>query len=366
MDITTATPELDLLHRPAADHSTLVDLLRWRAEHQPHRLGYTFLSNGEDEEVSFTYAELDRQARIIGGLLQSRVKPGERVLLLYPSGLKFIAAFFGCLYSGVIAVPVYPPDPARLDLTLLRFQSIVNNARPAAALTTSAILSKFSELIERDQDFRSIQWVMTDDIEPEYADTWQYPAIDGNTLAFLQYTSGSTSTPKGVMVSHANLLHNEQTIQRACRHTHESTFVGWLPLYHDMGLIGNVIQPLYLGARCVLMSPVAFLQRPLRWLDAISRFRAATSGGPNFAYDLCVRKTTPEQRASLDLSSWTTAFNGAEPVRPESLERFAEAFEVAGFRREAFYPCYGLAEATLIVSGGTGDASLPGTYAVQS
>ncbi|HEX5873154.1 MAG TPA: amino acid adenylation domain-containing protein, partial [Pyrinomonadaceae bacterium] len=343
----------------------MVDLLRWRATHQPNRVGYTFLANGEDEEISFTYAEMDRDARAIGGLLQSMAQPGDRALLLYPSGLKFISAFFGCLYSGLIAVPVYPPDPARLDLTLPRFRAIAGNARPSVALTTSAIFSRFKELIEQDRFFSSIRWIVTDEIENEFADAWRLPEIDSDTLAFLQYTSGSTSTPKGVMVSHGNLLHNEQTIQRACGHTHESTFAGWLPLYHDMGLIGNVLQPLYIGARCILMSPVAFLQRPFRWLHAISRFKAATSGGPNFAYDLCVRKTTPEQRASLDLSSWTVAFNGAEPVRLESLERFAKAFEVAGFRREAFYPCYGLAEATLIVSGGTKHA-LPVTYTVQA
>ena len=358
-------PELKLSAHPAIDHATVVDLLRWRAAHQPDRLGYTFLANGEDEEISYTYGELDREARVIGALLQSMARPGERALLLYPSGLKFIEAFFGCLYSGVIAVPVYPPDPARLDLTLLRFRAITANARPAVALTTSAIFSRFKELIAKDPTFSAVRWVVTDELDTDYADAWQSPAIDGDSLAFLQYTSGSTSTPKGVMVSHANLLHNEQTIQRACGHTDESTFAGWLPLYHDMGLIGNVLQPLYIGARCVLMSPVAFLQRPFRWLEAISRYKAATSGGPNFAYDLCVRKTTPEQRASIDLSSWTTAFNGAEPIRIDSLERFAKAFAVAGFNPEAFFPCYGLAEATLIVSGSKRN-KLPVTYAVQA
>jgi acyl-CoA synthetase (AMP-forming)/AMP-acid ligase II len=172
-------------------------------------------------------------------------------------------------------------------------------------------------------------------------------------LAFLQYTSGSTATPKGVMVSHGNLLHNEAIIQQAFAQTSESVIVSWLPLYHDMGLIGNVLQPLYVGAHSVLMSPVAFLQSPFRWLKAISHYRATTSGGPNFAYDLCVRKITEEQKAGLDLSSWQLAFNGAEPIRAETLDRFAKAFASCGFRREAFFPCYGLAEATLFVAGKT-------------
>src|SRR6185295_3232330 len=184
------------------------------------------------------------------------------------------------------------------------------------------------------------------------AEQWREPEADADTLAFLQYTSGSTAAPKGVMVSHGNLLHNEEMIRNAFNQSERSVIVGWLPLYHDMGLIGNVLQPLYVGAQCVLMSPIAFLQRPVRWLNAISRYKGTTSGGPNFAYDLCVRKTTPADRAAMDLSSWTVAFNGAEPIRAETLGRFADAFAASGFRREAFYPCYGLAEATLLVSGG--------------
>jgi acyl-CoA synthetase (AMP-forming)/AMP-acid ligase II len=175
--------------------------------------------------------------------------------------------------------------------------------------------------------------------------------MTSNTLAFLQYTSGSTAQPRGVMLNHGHLLHNEQMIQQAFQQTERSIIVGWLPLYHDMGLIGNVLQPLYAGARCILMSPAHFLQSPVRWLQAISRYKATTSGGPNFAYDLCTRKITSEQRAQLDLSSWTVAFNGSEPVHPDTLDRFIAAFGPCGFRPEAFFPCYGLAEATLFVSG---------------
>jgi amino acid adenylation domain-containing protein len=271
------------------------------------------------------------------------------VLLLYPPGLDYIAAFFGCLYAGAVAVPAYPP---RVNRSLTRLQTIVADAGAALALTTKAILRKVSSQAAETPGLITLGWLTTDDIDETLAAEWTGTTIKGETLAFLQYTSGSTATPRGVMVTHANLMRNEEMIARAFRHTPSSVIVGWLPLYHDMGLVGNVLQPLYVGARCILMPPAAFLQRPLRWLEAISRYQATTSGGPNFAYDLCVRKIRAEQKAGLDLSSWEVAFNGAEPVRPDSLTRFSAAFEACGFRRSAFYPCYGLAEATLIASGG--------------
>jgi amino acid adenylation domain-containing protein len=335
-----------------AGFSSLIELLRWRALNQPDRLAYSFLSDGETTEASLTYEELDRRARAIGAYLQSLNATGERALLLYPSGLDFIAAFFGCLYAGVTAVPTYSPDPARLSRSLPRFRSIVNDAGPFVVLTVSPILSMIESLRDLDQDMRSVRRVATDAMDRGLADEWHEPEVDSETLAFLQYTSGSTAAPKGVMVTHSNVLHNERMIRASFDHTEESTFVGWLPLFHDMGLIGNVLQPLYVGSRSILLSPEAFLQKPLRWLQAVSRYKAATSGGPNFAYDLCVRKISDEQRASLDLSSWTVAFNGSEPVRHETIERFSAAFEPCGFRKEAFCPCYGLAEATLFVAGG--------------
>ncbi len=332
--------------------STLINLLGWRASNQPDQLAYSFLTDGEAEKLDITYQALDRQSRALGAWLQSEGATGERVLLLYPPGLDFITAFFGCLYGGAIAVPAYPPDPARLSRTLSRLRAIVKDARPLVVLTTSQILATVERLAYEHPDLKKLRWLSTSHIESDLAGQWRVPKADPQTPAFLQYTSGSTSAPKGVIVTHGNLIHNERMIQQACGHTEESTFVGWLPLYHDMGLIGNVLQPLYIGSRCVLMSPMAFLEQPFRWLQAVSRYRAATSGGPNFAYDLCVRKITAEQRATLDLSSWTTAFNGAEPVRYETMERFAATFAESGFRREVFYPCYGLAEATLLVTGG--------------
>ena len=328
---------------------SIVDVLRRRALHQPDRRAYTFLLDGAAEELSISYGELDRQARAISALLQSFKAAGERVLLLYPAGLDYIAAFFGCLYAGAVAVPLYPPRP---NLTLQKLQTITIDAQAKIGLTVSPVLARIEPLLAQSTELKSLQWLVTDELDSDLAEGWREPAIGRDTLAFLQYTSGSTSQPKGVMVSHGNLLHNEELIQRAFQQTDQSVIVSWLPLYHDMGLIGTVLQPLYVNAQCILMSPTSFLQSPLRWLQAISRYRGTTSGGPNFAYDLCVRKVTPEQMATLDLSSWSVAFNGAEPIREETLARFAATFEPCGFRPETFYPCYGLAEATLFVSGG--------------
>ncbi|HWW76877.1 MAG TPA: fatty acyl-AMP ligase, partial [Pyrinomonadaceae bacterium] len=307
------------------------------------------MADGETNEVALTYGELERRARAIGVWLQDAGAGGQRVMLLYPPSLEYIAAFFGCLYAGAVAVPVYPP---RRNQSLSRLQSVVQDSQASFTLTTSQSLARGSALIEEMSPLRRLRYLATDTLGDELAGRWQDPQVCGETLAFLQYTSGSTSEPKGVMVSHANLLHNARMMERACEHAEDSTFVSWLPLYHDMGLIGNVLQSLYFGATCVLMPPTAFLQRPLRWLHAISRYRAHTSGGPNFAYDLCARRATPEDIDALDLSSWEVAFNGSEPIGSDTLERFAETFAACGFRRESFFPCYGLAEATLFVSGG--------------
>ena len=340
---------------------TLVDILHSRALYQPDKKAFTFLLDGETKGSSLTYRELDLQAFAIATRLQNLGASGDRALLIYPPGLEFIAAFFGCLYAGVVAVPAYPP---RRNQSLSRLQSIVADAGATMALTTKTVLSNVERQFTQSPTLQALHWLATDNIASDLAQAWLQPDISSDTLAFLQYTSGSTGTPKGVMVTHGNLLHNEQMIQQAMQHTEKTIVLGWLPLFHDMGLIGNVLQPLYLGISCILMSPVAFLQRPWRWLQAISRYKATTSGGPNFAYELCVSKITNEQRGTLDLSSWEVAFNGAEPVRAETLERFATAFEPCGFRREAFYPCYGMAETTLLVSGRL-KAALPVIKSVQ-
>ncbi|MFY9825399.1 MAG: condensation domain-containing protein, partial [Thermoanaerobaculia bacterium] len=324
--------------------ATLVEVLRGRAERRGEDLAYTFLVDGESVESDLTYAELDRRARgLAATLAQEGIGGGARVLLLYPPGLDYVAAFFGCLYAGAVAVPAYPPRSRRPSA---RLQSIQESAGAKAVLSTGAVLAGLERQLPRHPD---VLWLAAEGVELEKAaEEWRDPGVGEEALAFLQYTSGSTAAPKGVMLRHANLLANLEQIRLSFAQTPEERTVIWLPPYHDMGLIGGILTPLYAGNPAVLLSPVSFLQRPLRWLQAISRYRGTTSGGPNFAYDLCVEKTDEEERQKLDLSSWTLAFNGAEPVREATLERFAAAFAPCGFRKEAFFPCYGLAEGTLL------------------
>ncbi|MEO8519744.1 MAG: type I polyketide synthase [Acidobacteriota bacterium] len=333
-----------------ATHITFQDVFRERAALAPDKRAYTFLGDGEQVSATLTYRELDAQARVIAAALQQHGAGRGRALLLYPPGLDFVGAFMGCLYAGVTAIPAYPPHPTRLERTLPRLLSIVADAGPVAVLTTGKLLDGLARSRPLPAPLEALSWIGTD-LPGSPGAPFREPGLGSDAVAFLQYTSGSTSDPKGVMVTHANLLHNETLIQRAFRHDASTVVVGWLPLYHDMGLIGNLLQPIFLGGSCIMMPPLAFLQQPIRWLRAVSAFRATTSGGPNFAYELCTRKVTEAQRATLDLGGWHIAFNGAEPVRAETLARFAEAFQPCGFRRSAFLPCYGLAEGTLYVSG---------------
>ncbi|HZN06889.1 MAG TPA: amino acid adenylation domain-containing protein, partial [Pyrinomonadaceae bacterium] len=292
-----------------------------------------------------TYGELDLRARAVAACLQDRNLRNERALLLYPPGLDFIVAFFGCLYAGTIAVPSSLPQTKR---GLARLQVIAEDAQSACVLSTRNVLAK----VEQEPWARGVHCLAIDDAANDAAAEWREPALNSDALAYLQYTSGSTSTPKGVMVTHANVLANSAYIQHGFAHGPESVSLSWLPHFHDMGLVDGIIQPLYSGFTGLLMSPAALLQNPASWLQAITRYRVTHSGGPNFAYDLCVRRVDD---ASLDLSSWSVAYNGAEPVRRETLERFTARFAACGFRRQAFYPAYGLAEATLKVTGGRRD-----------
>ena len=330
------------------ERSSLADVLAYRARGTPDARVYTFLADGEVESAHLTFGGLERRARALAAELSTRCNPGDRVLLLFPPGLEFITAFFGCLYAGVIAVPAYPPRPRRDPA---RLRALVRDAEPSVVLTTAAQQAETGRLAAGIPELSGASWLATDEI-PDREVEWEAAAPSRDASAFLQYTSGSTASPRGVIVSHANLLHNQRMIAAAFEQDENSRVVSWLPLYHDMGLIGTVLQPLYCGGSCVLMPPVSFLQRPVRWLRAISRYGATTSGGPNFGYDLCIQRVGDEERQDLDLSSWRVAFNGAEPVQAETLRRFAELFAPCGFRREALYPCYGLAEATLFVTGG--------------
>jgi acyl-CoA synthetase (AMP-forming)/AMP-acid ligase II/alkylation response protein AidB-like acyl-CoA dehydrogenase/acyl carrier protein len=316
--------------------ATLVDILQMQVDEQPNSVGYNFWQTSE----SLTYQELDCKARAIAVYLQQRYQPQERVLLMYPPSLELIAGIMGCMYAGLIAVPVYPP---RRNRNLERVLAISQDASASAILTDLATEKLIGAV-------GSIPIIASDDISLD-SDTWQRPNISSDSIALLQYTSGSTGAPKGVMLSHGNLLHNLEQIYNCFGHSPSSHGVIWLPPYHDMGLMGGIFQPLYGGFPVTLMAPVTFLQKPVRWLQAISQTHATTSGAPNFAYEMCLN-IRPEECQNLDLSSWELAFTGAEPVRAQTLTKFTHTFAPYGFRPEAFYPCYGLAEATLFVTGG--------------
>ena len=325
--------------------ASLADLLSYRASKQSEQTAYIFIQKGK-EIGRITYGELEQRAQVLAVRLQS-FEPGERALLLYPPGLEFISAFFGCLYAGIIAVPTYP---LRRKQNLSKLKAIAMDAGAKIALTDSSLFSDLTTKLGRDPELARIHWLATDSLDGK-AGGWQKPVLDSDTLAFLQYTSGSTGIPKGVMVSHGNLLHNSSLIYQCFECDCSSRGLIWLPPYHDMGLIGGILQPLYGGFPVTLMSPMDFLQKPFRWLQAISTTKATISGGPNFAYDACIQKVTPKQLAELDLSSWEVAFTGAEQIRAETLSAFAAKFEPCGFRKEAFLPCYGMAETTLMVTG---------------
>ena len=336
------------------NNSTIVDILLDKSRERPQQTAYTFLADGEHESGSCTYQELDLQARAIAVELLMKVRPGDRALLVYPytAGLEFIASFLGCLYAGVIAVTDYPRQHIK---SLGQYQERIVDCQAAIILTTQEFADRVKgQLIANPTmalKLTALPWIASDRVDPNLSGQWQPPKISRDTLAFLQYTSGSTGQPKGVMITHGNVLHNSEVIYKSFGHHDRTKILMWLPMFHDMGLIGGVMQPLFAGLPAVLMSPIALAQKPFLWLQALSKYQITTSGGPNFAYDLLCQKITDEQRSTIDLSHWEVAFTGAEPVRAETLEKFAELYQPCGFKPEAFYPCYGMAEATLFITG---------------
>lgn len=337
--------------RPGARHgySSVVDLARRRAWEQPNRKAFVFLRDGEAETGSLTFAALDAGAQAMAAVLQQRFRAGDRILLSCPQGPEFITAFFGCLYAGMLAVPAYPPTGST---EINRLERIAEDCAASGICVTRSGFDGTRAALAGSPSLGRLNWVTLPAPSEDAAGSWHPPVVRRDTLAFLQYTSGSTGLPKGVMVSHGNVLHNQRLIKAAFGLSARTVGVSWLPLYHDMGLIGHVLQPLYLGITSVLMSPAAFVAKPVRWLQAISDYRATSSGGPNFAYDLCVRRVTAEQMTGLDLGCWDVAFSGAEIVRSDTLARFADKFAACGLRRKALTGCYGMAETTLFVAAG--------------
>lgn len=326
--------------------STLAQALQRRAALTPDRVALRFLADTVDQAVVLSYRELDQRARTIAGALQARTDFADRAVLLFPSGPDYVAAFFGCLYAGVIAVPAYPPESSKRHHQE-RLLSIIADAEPRLLLTSAALHDALLDIEN------APPLLCVDTLQDALADRWVAPDLHAEHIAFLQYTSGSTAQPKGVQVSHGNLVANEQLIRHGfgIDLNPDDVIVSWLPLYHDMGLIGGLLQPIFSGVPCVLMSPAYFLARPLRWLEAISEYGGTISGGPDFAYRLCSERISEAALARLDLSGWRVAYSGSEPIRLDSLERFAERFAPCGFTADSFMASYGLAEATLFVAG---------------
>ncbi len=350
---------------------TLVEMCQAQAVNQPDRRIYRFLENGADVSDYRTLADLDRRARSIAARLAKVAEPGDRALLGFTPGLDFADAFFGCLYAGLVAVPVTPVEGDRNDVKRSRLEAIAGSCEPRLFLSTAAAMERAERVIPEVPALARLVRVAVDEADAAEGDSWSAPSITPETTAYLQYSSGSTGAPKGVILSHANVLHNlglilengaeglAAMLGNGSEEKEEEgeppaapPFVSWLPTFHDLGLISSVIEPVYVGYDVVSMPPMAFVQRPVSWLRAISDLGVAASAGPNFAFELCARRVTAEQRRTLDLSGWVIAMVGAEPVRADILNRFCEVFQPCGFRREALFPGYGLAESTLMVSGG--------------
>lgn len=331
----------------AVSHAkTLVDVIHYWASERPTQEALRFYPQGEGEYISLTFAELHARCQIIA----SHLAPyhGKPALLLFNSGLNFLEALFACFYAGVIAVPAYPP---RKNHHITRLSALIDDCQPAIVLSESAISTQSKHLFAQANNTQITQLPWLDaDLTTQKTNTLFHPANE-NDLAFLQYTSGSTGKPKGVMLSHKNLMSNIRMAQKAFNLPSNARCVSWLPLFHDMGLIGSVMAPLYWGAGSVLMPPAAFLQKPLRWLKLLSEFGQYSPVGctaPNFSYQLCVDSISDEQAAELDLSAWIFALSGAEPVRAQTLDAFAEKFAVSGFTKNAFVPAYGMAECSVL------------------
>jgi acyl-CoA synthetase (AMP-forming)/AMP-acid ligase II len=337
--------------------TNIVELLCERAQRHPERLALRFLGDGENVSEQWSYGQLHERALALAAQLQARAAAGERALLLYPSGPAYVEALLGCMYAGLVAVPAYPPLSAQPQ-HVGRVVAIAADAQPRLILTERALVGPLAALKRALPGLADTELLATDALAEAAPCAYRLPELGSSSLALLQYTSGSTAAPKGVMVGHAQLMANERAIRSAFAMRDDDVVVSWLPLFHDMGLIGTLLQPLFSGVCGVLFAPQQFMERPERWLRAMSRYAGTVSGAPDFAYRLCAQRIDQAAASELDLRGWRLAFCGAEPVRWETLQAFADKFAVAGFERAALHPCYGLAEATLLVSGGRGGAGV--------
>ena len=347
------------------DDRTFVDILRDRAQVSSDKIAYRFLVDGDKQELTLTYGQLHQRALAIAARLKAEAKPGDRALLLYPQGLEFICAFFGCLYAGVIAVPAYPPNPHRLQSSMDRLEIMVQDADPSLILGTSAILSIIRLNAVKDgvlhvfkgrhkntsmsRSLAQLKKINTEKITVSQSSIILPYEAKANELAYLQYTSGSTGNPKGVMISHSNTIDNTHQIHSRVFESVDF-MVSWLPLYHDMGLINTLFMPLRADIDVKFFSPIDFLKEPIRWLNAISSPRNCYSGGPNFSFEYLLKKTTSEQLEQIRLDNWILTFTGAEPVCENTLNRFINRFTAYGFKEKSIRPVYGLAEATAAVT----------------